>query len=95
MINNNFWRILEHHDIEKVCRRLPPQVIDKYDLWKELVREHGPEGLRRFAGWHDEKLKGSREGQRSSRLNLQYRVIYSVRRDVLAVLVIEITPHKY
>jgi hypothetical protein len=30
-------------------------------------------GLSRF-----EKLKGDREGQRSSRLNLQYRVIYEI-----------------
>ena len=39
-----------------------------------------------FPGFHDEKLKGKRAGQRSSRLSLQYRVIYSVERDVVMVL---------
>ena len=38
MINNrSSWRIVEHHDIEKTCRRLPSQIVEKYDYWKELV----------------------------------------------------------
>ena len=43
----------------------------------------------------DEKLKGKREGQRSSRLSLQYRVIYAVEQDIVTVFVLEITPHNY
>ena len=56
---------------------------------------HGPEKLKEFSGFHDEKLKGERKGQRSSRLSEQYRVIYTVERDIVTVLVMEITPHKY
>ncbi len=89
------WRINEHRDIDKVCRRLPGEVVKKYELWKNLVFRHGPDKLREFPGFHDEKLKGAREGQRSSRLSLQYRVIYVVERDIVTVLVLEITPHKY
>lgn len=89
------WRIREHRDAQKICRKLPVAVLKKYELWKNLVFRHGPDILREFRGFHDEKLKGSRVGQRSSRLNLQYRVIYKVEHDVITVYVLEITPHDY
>ena len=89
------WRIEEHRDIEKTCRKLPPEIVKKYELWKSIVFRHGPEKLREFSGFHDEKLKGDRRGQRSSRLSLQYRVIYVVERELVSILVLEITPHKY
>lgn len=89
------WHIQEHRDIGKSCHTFPHQVVDKYELWKAIVSRHGPEKLREFPGFHDEHLKGKRKGQRSSRLNLQYRVIYSVERDIVTVFVLEITPHNY
>ncbi len=89
------WHIKEHRSIEKVCSKLPPEIVKKYELWKDIIFRHGPEKLKEFSGFHDEKLKGGRERQRSSRLNIQYRVIYVVQRDVVTVYVLEITPHKY
>lgn len=89
------WRISEHHDIAKECRKLPPAVVKKYELWKNIVFRHGPDKLREFPGFHDEKLKGDRAGQRSSRLSLQHRVIYTVEKEIITVLVLEITPHNY
>jgi len=89
------WRIQEHHDIEKVCRKLSPAIVKKYELWKNLIFRHGPDKLREFPGFHDEKLKGSRVGERSSRLSLQYRVIYTAEKQSLTVYVLEITPHQY
>lgn len=89
------WRIREHRDIGKICRKLPEAVVKKYELWKEIVFRHGPQNLREFPGFHDEKLKGDRTGQRSSRLDSQYRVIYAVERDIVTVFVLEITPHDY
>ena len=89
------WRILEHRDVEKTCYQLPKTVVKKYELWKDIVFRHGTEKLREFPGFHDEKLMGQRRGQRSSWLNVQYRVIYAVERDTVTVLVLEITPHDY
>ena len=89
------WRIREHRDLGKACRKLPKAVVKKYELWKDIVFRHGPEKLKEFSGFHDEKLKGERAGQRSSRLSLQYRVIYAVERDIVTVFVLEITPHDY
>ena len=89
------WEVLEHRSMAGTCRKIPPQVAKKYELWKNIVVRHGPEKLREFPGFNDEPLKGDREGQRSSRLSLLYRVIYSVDRDVITVFVLEITAHKY
>jgi len=89
------WQILEHHDIKKTCRKLPLAVAEKYELWKEIVAEHGPGRLRELPGFRDETLKGERFGERSSRLSLQHRVVYTVERNIVTVNVLEITPHKY
>ena len=89
------WRILEHRTIQKICRKMPAAAVKKYELWKDIVSRHGPEKLKEFPGYHDEKLSGRRAGQRSSRLNLKYRVIYAFDRDVVTVFVLEITPHEY
>ncbi len=89
------WLIKEHRDIKKVCRKLPRPIVKKYELWKDIVFRHGPEKLKEFPGFNDEKLKGERKGERSSRLSRRYRVIYSVQHDVLTVFVLEITPHEY
>jgi Txe/YoeB family toxin of Txe-Axe toxin-antitoxin module len=87
--------IKEHKKIDKTITKLPQQVIKKYELWKDIVYRHGPEKLREFPGFNDEKLKGDRLGQRSSRLNALYRVIYIVENDIVTVFVLEIIPHRY
>jgi mRNA-degrading endonuclease RelE of RelBE toxin-antitoxin system len=89
------WRIQEHRTIAKLCQKLPEAVIKKYELWKDIIFRHGPEKLKEFPGFHDEKLTGDRQGRRASRLSLQYRVIYTVERDIVTVFVLEITPYKY
>jgi proteic killer suppression protein len=89
------WHIKEHRDITKICRKLPLHVVKKYELWKNIIFRHGPEKLKEFPGFHDEKLKGGRKEQRSSRLSDQYRVIYIAERDIVTVFVLEITPHNY
>ncbi|MFH1453839.1 MAG: helix-turn-helix transcriptional regulator [Armatimonadota bacterium] len=68
--------------------------MKKYELWKDIVFRHGPGKLKEFPGFHDEKIKKSPTGQRSSRLSLQYRVIYTVERDIVTVYVLEITPQE-
>lgn len=86
---------MEHRDISKVCRKLPLSVVKKYELWKSIIFRHGANKLKEFPGFHDEALQGERKGQRSSRLSLQYRVIYAVELEILTVFVMAITPHKY
>ena len=89
------WHIREHHKLNKIVEKLLLQVVKKYELWKSIVFRHGPDKLREFPSFHDEKLKGEHEGKRSSRLNIQYRVIYSVEKKTITIYVIDIIPHKY
>ncbi len=88
------WAVKELRDIKKICKKLPAPVVKKYELWKKIVVRHGPEKLKAFPGFHDEKLIGRHAGECSSRLSLQHRVIYSVNRGIVTVFVLEITPHK-
>ena len=89
------WHIREHHKLNNIIEKLPLKVVKKYELWRSIVFRHGPDKLREFPGFHDEKLKGKHEGMRSSRLNIQYRVIYSVEKQTTTIYAIDITPHKY
>ncbi len=81
--------------MRKACSRLPRQVLKKYELWKSVVRYNSPEKLKEFKGFHDEALKGEWKGCRSSRLNIQYRVIYSVQKQEGIIYVEEVNPHEY
>jgi serpin B len=66
-----------------------------YAAWLQIVRVQGPQGLRAIKGFHDEALQGTRKGQRSSRLNRKWRVIYSVKADVVTVEVEDVNAHDY
>ena len=85
------WTILEQREAAKAIDKLPRLVAEKYALWCAIVRQSGPHGLRAIKSFHDEKLADLR----SSRLNLQWRVLYRVRADVVTVTVERITPHDY
>ena len=89
------WEIYEHRRMASRLRRLPIETLKRYEKWKDIVRISGPSGLRRIKGFHDEALRGEWKGHRSSRLGLQYRVIYRIVAREVFVLVIDITPHEY
>jgi mRNA-degrading endonuclease RelE of RelBE toxin-antitoxin system len=89
------WEILEEREAQKAVDKLPPKVAEKYAFWAAVVRQSGPQGLRLINSFHDEKLTGKLAHLRSSRLSLQYRVVYSADRDTVTVRVVRITPHDY
>jgi mRNA-degrading endonuclease RelE of RelBE toxin-antitoxin system len=89
------WEILEHRRVGSRLKRLPVEILKRYEKWKDIVRVSGPSGLRLIKGFHDEVLRGEWKGHRSSRLGLQYRVIYRVVAQEVQVLVVEISPHDY
>lgn len=91
------WQILEHREVEKKLARakVPLEVLKRYEKWKDIARLSGPQGLKRIKGFHDETLKGQWHGCRSSRLGLQWRVIYSVKNNQLLIKVMDVNPHDY
>ena len=89
------WKIYEHKKTGKQLQSLPMDVLKRYEKWKDIVCLTGPEGLRTIRGFRDEALRGEWKGFRSSRLNLQYRVIYKVEKEQILVQVVSVTPHDY
>ena len=92
---NSMWEIYEHRSVARQLNSAPVDVLKKYEKWKDIVSLSGPQGLRKLKGLHDESLSGKWKGYRSSRLNLQYRVIYKVEKEQLFIQVEKLTPHDY
>lgn len=89
------WVIYENKTLHKELKKVPQEVLLRYEAWKRIVELSGVQGLRLIKGFNDEALKGRWKGFRSSRLNIKWRLIYKVEKEILEVYVIEITPHKY
>ncbi len=89
------WKIYEHKKASKQISSLPSEILKRYEKWKDIVEISGPNGLKQIKGFNDEPLQGKWKGYRSSRLNIQYRVIYKIENEVLIVKVVNVTPHDY
>ena len=89
------WEILEHRRTARQLKKLPLELLKRYEKWKDIVSVSGPAGLRMIRGFNEEPLGGEWSGHRSSRLNEQYRVIYRVERNEVRVEVVSVTAHDY
>lgn len=89
------WTIYEKKTLLKSLKTIPIRIKKEYEIWKRIIELQGVQGLREIKGYHDEALKGEWRGFRSSRLSLQWRVIYKAEKDVLEVYVVDINAHKY
>lgn len=89
------WLILEHKRTARQLKKLPAEILKRYQKWKDIVEVSGPPGLKMIRGFSDEALRGEWKDHRSSRLNEQYRVIYHVEQDAVLVEVVSVTPHDY
>jgi mRNA-degrading endonuclease YafQ of YafQ-DinJ toxin-antitoxin module len=89
------WRIEEHRRVDKQMAAVPKEILKHYEKWQDIAMISGPVGVRAIAGFHDEALSGQWKGFRSSRLGLQYRVIYRAVPNDQLFQVESITPHDY
>ena len=89
------WQILEHRRVDKQLERVPVEILKRYEKWKDIAALSGPTGLRVVKGFHDEALSGQWQGYRSSRLGLQWRVIYRGVPSEVLFQVASITVHDY
>lgn len=82
--------------VEKSLPKLPQHVKDKLLAWVAGVKQYGLEEMRKVPSYHDEPLKGQRQGQRSIRLSKGYRAFYTIVKDrVHFVRVQEVNKHDY
>jgi addiction module RelE/StbE family toxin len=89
------WRIEEHRRLDKQLAGAPREVLQRYEKWKDIATLSGPPGLRLIKGFRDEALSGKWRGYRSSRLGIQWRVIYRVLAKKFSFQVASVTPHDY
>lgn len=89
------WNIEEHRRVEKQVKAIPKDILKRYEKWKDIAAISGPPGLRLIKGFHDEALSGEWRGYRSSRVGLQWRVIYRIVAEDLLFQVASITAHDY
>lgn len=60
------------------------------------MQQFGLEAVRLCPGYHDEPLTGNRKGQRSVRLNKQWRAFYTAEAgQPVVVTVLEVNAHDY
>jgi proteic killer suppression protein len=81
----------------KDLRKLPLHILRKFEFWAKQVTIEGIAVVRRIPGFHDEPLKGQRQGQRSVRLSKSYRALYRILQgqQIELVQVEEINKHEY
>jgi mRNA-degrading endonuclease YafQ of YafQ-DinJ toxin-antitoxin module len=89
------WRIEEHRRVDKQVASIPKEILKRYEKWKDIAAISSLPGLRLIKGLHDEALSGEWQGYRSSRLGLQWRVIYRVIPERFLFQVASITAHDY
>jgi toxin HigB-1 len=86
------WQVVESRIIAKQLRRAPGEIQEKYIVWRNLVTSRGPQ---LGGGFRVHALQGIRKGQKSARLNRQWRVIFKVIEHQLIVQALELIPHTY
>ena len=82
---------------KKDLKKVPLPIALKLTAWIEDVGHRGLSVVRKIPGYHDEPLKGKRQGQRSIRLNIAYRAIYIIKKsgEISLVEVQEVNKHDY
>lgn len=82
---------------EKQLKKLPRYIKEAALAWVMAVELDGLQKVRKRPGYHDEPLKGDRQGQRSVRLSRAYRLIYEENDggQIVTVIVVEVNKHEY
>jgi toxin HigB-1 len=86
------WRVVETRSLARQIQRAPREIQERYIVWRSRVQHLGPQLQ---GGFRVHALQGNRKGQKSARLNRQWRVIFNVLEDQLVVEALELTPHRY
>lgn len=82
---------------QKDITKVPVYIKEKLLLWVDSVERMGIQKIREIPVFHDEPLKGDRQGQRSIRLNKAYQAIYleNEHKEVVIISIIEVNKHEY
>jgi proteic killer suppression protein len=83
--------------VSKTLRKVPKHIIKNLQRWAIQVESIGITDTRKIPGYHDEPLKGKRSGQRSVRLSISWRAVYTEKKnsELKIIIVEEISKHDY
>jgi mRNA-degrading endonuclease YafQ of YafQ-DinJ toxin-antitoxin module len=88
------WRI-EERRVDKQLDGMPQEILKQLREVEGHRDDLGSGRPQENQGLHDESLAGEWKGHRSSRLGLQYRIIYSTIPVNQTFQVVSITAHDY
>jgi len=63
--------VVDLSKVEKQLKKIPQEIVFKLMRWTRTIQEFGLGEARKVKGYHDEPLKGLRQGQRSARLGIK------------------------
>ena len=91
------FEVIVSKKAEKQLRSLPAHVVIKLQGWISGVKIEGLRNVRKIPGFHDEPLRGKRQGQRSIRLSKGYRACYIVdsKGNTHIAEIKEVNKHEY
>ncbi|MEM9243734.1 MAG: hypothetical protein AAGA27_06740 [Pseudomonadota bacterium] len=94
---NDIFEIKIASKAVKQLKKLPLHIALKLQIWVDDVGFNGLSIARKRPSYHDEALQGKRNGQRSIRLNRQYRAIYVVnkKQQIKFIEITEVNKHEY
>ena len=89
--------VVDDSKVTKKIDRLPKEIILKFYSWAKAIEIEGLPKVRKRPGYHDKPLRGKRQGQRSVRLSLAYRIIYEEKDEKLLciIVILEVNKHEY
>ena len=93
----NICKVIINKNAKRELQKVPAHIQIKLFEWIEAVSHEGLLEVRKIPGFHDEPLRGTRNGQRSIRLSKSYRAIYKLEKDnqMEIVEIIEVNKHDY
>lgn len=88
------WQVLDWK-LKKCIDKLPIQCKKKYAVFKHVTEFSGLNGLMKYPGFNLEKLKGELKDKYSIRLNISYRVVFSIDESQKTININEVSKHEY
>ena len=81
---------------QKQLKKVPLHIRGRFKTWMFSIYVEGLQKTRTIKGYHDEPLKGKRQGQRSIRLSKSWRAVYSIEKKAINLITVEeVHKHDY
>jgi proteic killer suppression protein len=89
--------VILSNSAKKGLAKCPIHVVRKFYIWKGSIEYLGLREIRKLPGYHDEPLRGAREGYRSIRLSRGWRAFYFIKpgNQIEIIEVVEVSKHAY